>query len=87
MEIKVKIPKDFENILKIIGFDKTKVKIVADPVIKYNSHKVLAHGKFGRLRAEVENLPNPDNPSTSYLASLSAIAVIKKIVSPLQIGA
>ena len=70
-----------------LGFDKTKVKIVADPVIKYNSHKVLAHGKFGRLRAEVENLPNPNNLKSSYLASLSAIAVIKKIVSPLQIGA
>jgi len=70
-----------------IGFDKTRVKIVADPVIKYNSHKILAHGKFGRLRAEVENLPNPKNPRTSYLASLSAIAVIKKIISPLQIGA
>ncbi|MBC7081309.1 MAG: aspartate dehydrogenase [Thermoplasmatales archaeon] len=69
-----------------IGFDNTKVKIVADPVIKYNSHKILAHGKFGRLRAEVENLPNPKNPSTSYLASLSAIAVLKKIVNPLQIG-
>lgn len=69
-----------------IGFDKTRVKVVADPVIKFNSHKILAHGKFGRLRAEVENLPNPKNPSTSYLASLSAIAVLKKIVSPLQIG-
>jgi len=70
-----------------IGFDKTRVKIVADPVVKYNSHKILAHGKFGRLRAEVENLPNPNNPKTSYLASLSAIALIKKIISPLQIGA
>lgn len=70
-----------------MGFDETRVKIVADPVIKYNNHKILAHGKFGRLRAEVENLPNPNNPSTSYLASLSAIAVIKKILSPLQIGA
>ncbi|MCD6512961.1 MAG: aspartate dehydrogenase [Thermoplasmata archaeon] len=69
-----------------IGFDRTKVKIVADPVVKFNSHKVLAHGKFGRLRAEVENLPNPNNPKSSYLASLSAIALIKKIVSPLQIG-
>lgn len=69
-----------------IGFDKTRVKVVADPVIRFNSHKILAHGKFGRLRAEVENLPNPKNPSTSYLASLSAIAVLKKIVSPLQIG-
>jgi len=69
-----------------VGFDETKVKVVADPVIKYNSHKILAHGKFGRLRAEVENLPNPKNPSTSYLASLSAIAVLKKLVNPLQIG-
>ncbi len=69
-----------------IGFDKTKVKVVADPVVRYNSHKILAHGKFGRLRAEVENLPNPNNPSSSYLASLSAIAMLKKIVSPLQIG-
>ena len=69
-----------------IGFNRTKVKVVADPVIKFNSHKILAHGKFGRLRAEVENLPSPKNPSTSYLASLSAIAVIKKIVNPLQIG-
>jgi len=69
-----------------IGFDKTRVKVVADPVIRFNSHKILAHGKFGRLRAEVENLPNPKNPRTSYLASLSAIAVLRKIVNPLQIG-
>lgn len=69
-----------------IGFDDTKVKIVAEPVAKFNSHKILAHGKFGRLRAEIDNLPNPKNLSTSYLASLSAIAVIKKIVNPLQVG-
>lgn len=69
-----------------IGFERTKIKVVADPVIKFNSHKILAHGKFGRLRAEVENLPNPENPSTSYLASLSAIALLKKILNPLQIG-
>ncbi len=70
-----------------IGFDKTKVKIVADPVVKYNSHKILAHGKFGRLRAEVENLPNPNNPKSSYLASLSAIATLRRAINPVQIGA
>ena len=70
-----------------IGFDKTKVKIVADPVVKYNSHRILAHGKFGRLRAEVENLPNPNNPSSSYLASLSAIATLRRAIEPIQIGA
>ncbi|MDH7506937.1 MAG: aspartate dehydrogenase [Candidatus Thermoplasmatota archaeon] len=70
-----------------IGFDKTKVQIVADPVVTRNSHKILAHGKFGRLRAEVENMPNPSNLKTSYMASLSAIATLKRILNPIQIGA
>ena len=70
-----------------IGFDKTKVEIVADPVVTRISHKILAHGKFGRLRAEVENMPNPNNPRSSYMASLSAIATLKRIINPIQIGA
>ena len=69
-----------------VGFEKTKVIIVADPVATRNSHKILAHGKFGRLRAEVENMPNPNNPKSSYMASLSAVATLKKIVNPIQIG-
>jgi aspartate dehydrogenase len=69
-----------------IGFDETKVEIVADPVETRISHKILAHGKFGRLRAEVENMPNPNNPQSSYMASLSAIAVLKKIIDPIQIA-
>lgn len=69
-----------------VGFDKTKVEIVADPVTTRNSHKILAHGRFGRLRAEVENMPNPSNPKSSYMASLSAVATLKKIVNPFQIG-
>lgn len=70
-----------------VGFDKTRVEIVADPVASRISHKILAHGKFGRLRAEVENMPNPNNPKSSYMASLSAIATLKRIVNPIQIGA
>ena len=70
-----------------MGFDKTKVEIVADPVVTRISHKILAHGRFGRLRAEVENMPNPNNPKSSYMASLSAIATLKKIINPIQIGA
>lgn len=70
-----------------IGFEKTYVEIVVDPVATRNSHKILAHGRFGRLRAIVENMPNPNNPGTSYLASLSAIATLKRITNPIQIGA
>ena len=68
-----------------IGFDETKVEIVADPVETRISHKILAHGRFGRLRAEVENMPNPDNPQSSYLASLSAISILRRIIDPIQI--
>ncbi len=69
-----------------VGFDDTKVEIVADPVESRISHKILAHGRFGRLRAEVENMPNPDNPKSSYLASLSAIAILRRITNPIQIA-
>jgi len=70
-----------------IGFDDTTVEIVADPVATRIHHKILAHGRFGRLRAEVENMPNPNNPKSSYMASLSAISTLKKIISPIQVGA
>ncbi|UCD12870.1 MAG: aspartate dehydrogenase [Thermoplasmatales archaeon] len=69
-----------------VGFDNTLVEIVADPVVTRIHHKILAHGKFGRLRAEVENMPNPNNPKSSYMASLSSIATLKKIINPIQVG-
>jgi aspartate dehydrogenase len=70
-----------------IGFDETYIEIVVDPVATRNSHKILAHGRFGRLRAIVENMPHPNNPGSSFLASLSAIATLKRIINPIQIGA
>jgi len=69
-----------------VGFDETIVEIVADPVETRISHKILAHGRFGRLRAEVENMPNPNNPQSSYMASLSAIAILRRILDPIQIA-
>lgn len=69
-----------------VGFDETKVEIVADPVETRINHKILAHGRFGRLRAEVENMPNPKNPQSSYMASLSAIATLRRVLDPLQIA-
>ena len=69
-----------------VGFDETKVEIIADPVETRISHKILAHGRFGRLRAEVENMPNPNNPQSSYMASLSAIATLRRVLDPIQIA-
>jgi aspartate dehydrogenase len=70
-----------------LGFDQTHVQVAIDPLATRNSHKVIIEGSFGRARIEVENLPSPTNPATSYLASLSAIALLRRIVSPVEIGA
>jgi aspartate dehydrogenase len=70
-----------------LGFDQTHVQVAIDPLATRNSHKVIIEGNFGRARIEVENLPSPQNAATSYLASLSTIALLRRIVSPIEIGA
>ena len=62
------------------GFDRTTVTIVLDPDAKTNSHELVVKGAFGVSNSHTNNVPAPDNPSTSYLASLSAIAALKRII-------
>jgi aspartate dehydrogenase len=69
-----------------IGLDRTTLRIVADPTIDRNTHEVEAVGEFGRLSVKLENVPSPDNPKTSYLAILSALATLKKLSDPVEIG-
>ena len=41
---------------------------------------------LGGVFMRVENKPSPDNPKTSALAYLSAIATLNKILSGVKIG-
>jgi aspartate dehydrogenase len=63
-----------------IGFDRTKVTVVLDPEIKSNSHELRISGRFGNMTCHTYNYPEPDNPKTSHLATLSAISALKRIV-------
>jgi aspartate dehydrogenase len=69
-----------------VGFDKTKVKIIFDPNTDKNTHKVIVRGPFGEFVAETKNVPFPKNTSTSYLAALSALATIKRLIGNVWIG-
>jgi aspartate dehydrogenase len=69
-----------------IGPEKTRVKLVVDPSETRNIHEITAKGDFGEATFRVAGLPSPDNPKTSYLAALSAIATLKNLMSPLQVG-
>ena len=66
--------------------DKIKVKIVTSPEYKRNSHEIIAEGDFGAIKTCTDNLPCPDNPKTSFLAVLSATAMLKNILEPVKIG-
>lgn len=69
-----------------IGPERTLVRIIADPTINRNIHKIEVRGGFGTLEISIENIPIPSNPKTSFLAALSAIAMLKRITDPLQVG-
>ncbi|MDA0770670.1 MAG: aspartate dehydrogenase [Chloroflexi bacterium] len=69
-----------------IGPDRTTIRIYADPTVTRNTHEIVVEGEFGRLAIKIENTPSSTNPRTGVLSALSAIASLKKITSPLQIG-
>ena len=69
-----------------IGFERTKVRVVADPALAKNVHEITVEGEFGKFFTRVENLPSPENPKTSYLAALSAVSTLKKILNPVKVG-
>lgn len=69
-----------------LGVDKTLVKIVASKRIKDNIHELLIESASGRVICITQNKKHPKNPKTSYLAVLSAMALIRQIVSPIRVG-
>ena len=62
-----------------IGPGESKVRIVSDPEAKLTRHEIVASGVAGRVRIEIESRPNPNNPGSSFLAALSAIAAVRSL--------
>lgn len=66
-------------------FRNIRVKIIADPNSRLNTHEIEAVGDFGEINAITRNMPSK-NPKTSYLAVLSAINILKTLKSNIKIG-
>jgi aspartate dehydrogenase len=69
-----------------IGFDRTRVRVVADPSLSRNTHEIEVNGDRGHLHLRIEGVPTPSNPKTGYLACLSAVAALRKLSNPLWVG-
>lgn len=62
-----------------IGFDRTKLEVVADPGLIRNTHTISVSGRTGRFQIVLENVPSPENPKTAWLACYSALAAVKAL--------
>lgn len=68
------------------GEDLTKVKIIASPGTSSNIHEIEIDSQSARIFTRTQNRVHPENPKTSYLAVLSAIAALKGVLEPVKIG-
>jgi aspartate dehydrogenase len=69
-----------------IGFDRTRLKVVADPALRFNTHYINLRGKTGAISMKFESVPSPENPKTALLACYSALAAIRQLGSPARYG-
>ena len=69
-----------------VGFDRTRLRVVADPALRFNTHTIEVEGRSGRFRVLLENVPSPENPKTAWLACYSALAALRQLASPVRYG-
>ena len=68
-----------------LGFDQTRVKLVADPNITKNIHHIEANGSFGEFEITVKGNALKSNPKTSSLTAYSAVRAIKNRIKSTSI--
>jgi len=68
-----------------LGFDRTMVRLIADPAVTENVHQVEAEGSFGRFELTMRNQALAANPKTSALTVYSAVRALRSHVAPLII--
>jgi len=69
-----------------VGFERTRLKVVADPALKFNTHFITIRGRTGTIDLRFESVPSPDNPKTAMLACYSALAAFRQFSSPVRYG-
>jgi aspartate dehydrogenase len=69
-----------------IGFDRTKLRVIADPGLTLNTHYINVKGRTGAISVKFESIPFPENPKTAMLACFSALAALRQFGARVRYG-
>jgi len=69
-----------------IGPDRTLLEVWADPALERNTHHIEVDSDSARFSMTIENLPSEENPRTGRITSLSVIATLRRLASPIVVG-
>lgn len=59
-----------------LGFDETRVELIADPGRRTNRHELDAWGEIGRASIAIESKPSASNPKTSAVTAFSIVRAL-----------
>lgn len=59
-----------------VGFDATRVELIADPESRTNRGSICAIGSSGELHLTLEGKPSAENPKTSEITSRSVLSAL-----------
>jgi aspartate dehydrogenase len=69
-----------------LGFDQTRLEMVADPGVTRNTHQLEVVGSFGSMRFEIENIPSERNPRSARLAAMSVTHAVLRRRAEIMVG-
>lgn len=69
-----------------IGPDKTQYELWADNTVERNTHTFSVKSAESDFSVSLTGVPSADNPATSRLTPLSAIATLRGLVSTMRVG-
>ena len=70
-----------------IGLDRTRLVIIADPMIATHQVEIAARGAFGSFHFAEDVIPSVENPKTGRLVAMALVKTVRQLRSTLVVAA